>query len=272
MLNRNLKKALLFLMFSLLFSGLVLLVTDYLELNSPGASGYYFVVAAYFLGALLSAFLVEKLMSIENPLKTLNINLKFNLWSLSAFLVPFFIFPLTLVLGLLLPETSFAAARFNILDIIKGVFVGGTLIAVIASLAVCGFVGFLFKELAYLGFWRASYITGVCAALWLFPLIFVTNLYDRNYSFPGLSLYLLFVVAVFPVLTFIKTKTKNIFVPAVLTGILFGTASFPGGLIFGGSVFLLGFNGLAGIVAASILAALIYIYNRYLTEINNRIF
>jgi len=272
MLNRNLRKALLFVLFSLIFSGLALVATYFTDLSIPGTSGYYAVIAAYFLGPLLSAFIVEKIMSHENLLKTLDINFVFNFWSLSAVVIPLVFLPLTIGLSLLMPDTTFAGARFNLMEVIKGFLVGGTVVAIVAFFAVCGFAGLLFKELVYMGFWTSSYLTGIFAALWLAPLLIITNYYDANYSLGALSMIALFVMAVLPILTFVKCKTKNIFVPSILAGILFATASFSVGLIFGGELILLGVAGLSGIIAATIIAAVIYVYNRFLTEAYKRLY
>jgi len=267
MLNRNLRKSLLFVLFSLLLSGAALAVTHFTEVRA-----LYVIILAYFIGPAISAFLVEKIMSNENPLKTLDINFVFNLWSISAIVAPLALLPLAFGVGLLMPETSIAQARFDIMAVIKSVLVGGTVLAIIAFFAVVGFAGLLFKELVYLGFWRSSYITGIFAALWLAPLLYMMSLYDAAYTLKGLVMILPFVIAVFPVLTFFKCKTKNIFVPSIMTGIIFATAAFPFDLIFGGEVLLLGYNGVAGILAASIIAAIIFVYNRFLTEAYKRIY
>ncbi|MFH1074394.1 MAG: hypothetical protein V1752_04810 [Candidatus Firestonebacteria bacterium] len=272
MLNRNLRKTLLFIMFSLLFSGLALVVTHFSNLKAPGDSGFFIVIAAYFAGPLLSALLVEKIMFHEHLLKTLDLNFVFNLWSIAALAVPLVLVPLSLGLGLLMPDAVFAAARFNFLDIVKGILAGGTIISIITFFAVCGFAGLLFKELVYLGFWPSSYLTGVFAALWLFPLLYMTNYYDANYLLSGLLMILPFIIAVFPVFTFVKCKTKNIFVPSILAGILFATAPIAQKLIFGGELLLLGINGLAGIIAALLLTAVIFVYNRFLTEAYKRVY
>jgi membrane protease YdiL (CAAX protease family) len=84
-----------------------------------------------------------------------------------------------------------------------------------------GLRGLLFKELAPLGFWKCSMITGSLWALWHVPLLFEGGYGDREHPVASAVGTLAFAFLLAPILHVIRTRSASV----VACGILHGTMS-----------------------------------------------
>ena len=301
MFNRNLRKTFFFMFFSLLFSAGALGLLYLAGAKMPATvEDMLLLLAAYSFGPLLSVFLVEKVIYKEDLLPVLGLNFKFNVPLIFAFVIPLAIVFGAFGVGLLMPGTSYTPnlmgeiqrqfgevnqEAFLLLqkqiagsllhpvwqDVIMGIVAGATIVAAVAFLSVSSFAGFLFKELHYLKFWNAAYLTGILAAIWLTPLLYVIHLYS-GYPVTNLALICMSVIMAAPILIFLKIKAKNIFVPSIAAGVLYWSSPVAVKMIFGGNILHIGVAGLAGIIAIAVITLLVFLYNRFMTQSIERIY
>ena len=137
---------------------------------------------------------------------------------------------------------------------------GYTINALFAFGEELGWRGLLDGELAPLGFWPRTLVTGVLWGLWHAPLII------QGYNYPhapvlGVGMMVLFCVSLSPLHSWVRERSQTVFGPAVLHGTLNASAGLPALLFIGGSPFLTGVLGLAGMLAiAFVTGAVLYFW------------
>lgn len=138
-----------------------------------------------------------------------------------------------------------AAAVF----LVQGLVAGITINAVAAAGEELGWRGLLLSELAPLGFWPVSLLTGVVWGLWHAPIIV------QGYNFPefplvGVAVMTVATVALAPIYTYVAVRAETVLAPTILHG----TYNAVGGLsvlyLAGASNLVIAPVGLAGIGAA----------------------
>lgn len=109
-----------------------------------------------------------------------------------------------------------------------------------------GWRGFLERELAPLGFWRASLLTGVLWGFWHAPVILHGHNYPQH-PVPGVFLFVAFCVLASPLHSWVRRRGGSVWAAAVLHG----TLNAGGGLAYlvtrGGSDLEVGLAGIAGV-------------------------
>ena len=200
----NWKKVISFLIIlinltGLIFSGLFLYFDRLINVeNLP------IFTSALMFTPLTSALITERLFKSPRPIFPLQ--LKFNRYFLYAFLFPVILSFIILAVSLLIPENEFGFNALNLahrsnpfassyqifqmemmyqnypltigMVLFTGLFLGIFPSTFLAYGEERGWRGFLSKELAPLGFWKSSLISGFIWGLWHSPLIYF------GYNFP----------------------------------------------------------------------------------------
>jgi membrane protease YdiL (CAAX protease family) len=241
--------------------------------------GVLWLGVAYMFMPMTSALVVQKLL-YKAPLKEpLRINYRPNRWFLAAWLLPPFIALATLGVSLLIPGVTFSQAKadtlrgfltpeqLNIrihpfwLEVFQALFLGITVNTVAAFGEELGWRGFLQRELAPLGFWKASAAIGVVWGFWHAPLII------RGFNYPqhpwaGVFLMTVLTVLLSPVLGYITLKAKSVLAAAILHGTFNASALLATVGLEGGNDLLLGLSGLAGVAVLLIANLAIFFFDR----------
>jgi membrane protease YdiL (CAAX protease family) len=103
-----------------------------------------------------------------------------------------------------------------------GLGLGPTLNAVGALGEEIGWRGFLYKELAPLGFWRCSLVTGGLWALWHVPL-FLEGYGDREHSVASGLGMIAFAILLAPILHLVRSQSGSVVACAILHGTMSST-------------------------------------------------
>lgn len=142
------------------------------------------------------------------------------------------------------------------LTAVQALVAGATINAVVALGEELGWRGFLDVELAPLGFWRASFVTGLIWGVWHWPLI------AQGYNYPGHPVLgpLMMVglcVMLSPLLSFVRARSRSVFGPAVFHGTFNATAGLAIFLIGGGPyrTGMTGATGFAALIVANLVLA-----------------
>jgi membrane protease YdiL (CAAX protease family) len=196
-------------------------------------------------------------------------------WLVLAWLTPVGLTAAMVAVGVALPDTSFAteyaaflldlgftetAAADTVADLAAtglpvvvvltglGLALGATLFALAALGEELGWRGLLLTELAPLGFWRLSLLTGVVWGLWHTPLVWL-GLQFPEAPLAGILTLTAATVALSPVYTYLTVRAGSVLAPILLHG-SFVLGGFTGVFLAGGSDLVVSSFGLVGIVAA----------------------
>jgi membrane protease YdiL (CAAX protease family) len=211
----------------------------------------------------------------RQPLReTLGLRGRPNRWWLVAWLLPPLLMLATLAVSLLVPGTSYDAtmsglgarmgfssgdaatlrARAGFLGLsplagflAQGLLVGPTLTTIGGLGEELAWRGWLYHELAPLGFWRCSLITGALWGLWHVPLTL------QGYGYPqhpiaGTLVFLIYVLLFTPVLTYVRLRAGSVVAPAILHGTADATVLLTLALIGGGGDLTTGWGSLSCVV------------------------
>jgi membrane protease YdiL (CAAX protease family) len=150
-----------------------------------------------------------------------------------------------------LAELQQLRVHSSLLTILQILIGGATTNVVFAFGEEVGWRGWLHRTLAPLGFWRASLVTGLLWEAWHAPLIAVGHNYPTQ-RVPGVFLFIVFCVALGPILAWVRERADSVWAAAMLHGTLNAAAGVTL-LVLNGSELLVGVQGLAG--ALVVLAA-----------------
>jgi len=215
------------------------------------------------------------------PVGSLALIAKPNRWFLVAWLLPALLSISTLGVSLLLPgvdyspsmegvsryysvSPSVAPEQFTLLGLpplisvlLMGLVAGPTINALFAFGEEIGWRGFLYRELAQLGFWKLSYVTGVIWGIWHAPLI----LHGLNYPqhpVEGIGMMVVFTTLLSPLLSSIRMKTKSVVGAAITHGTVNAVAGISVAFAKGGSDLIVGLTGLSGFIVLSIVNLVLF--------------
>lgn len=148
------------------------------------------------------------------------------------------------------------------LGIPQAVIAGATLNAVFAFGEEVGWRGWLHRELAPLGFWPSSLLTGVLWGFWHTPLILQGHNYPTQRS-AGVFLFVVVCVLLSPLLAELRDRGQSVWVAAVFHGTFNATAGLAM-LVVSGPELLVGVQGLAGVMtlAVFVVALLAWRFSR----------
>lgn len=141
----------------------------------------------------------------------------------------------------------------------QGMVAGATINLIAAFGEELGWRGFLYNELAPLGFWRSSLIIGAIWGLWHMPIIIQGYNYPQH---PALGSFLMIVwcILLAPIFSFIREKTQSVIGASLVHGTLNGTAGIALVLVQGGNDLTTGLLGLPGLLVLLAVNTAILIY------------
>lgn len=149
-----------------------------------------------------------------------------------------------------------------ILFVIQGLIAGLTINALAALGEELGWRGLLLTELAPLGFWRLSVITGVVWGIWHAPIIL------QGHNFPNAPLAGVFVmtiamVAISPVYTYLTIRAQTVLAATFFHGTFNGLGALSLVYLTGAGNLLLSAVGVAGIGAAVLFTATCIVHDKH---------
>lgn len=135
-------------------------------------------------------------------------------------------------------------------SIVQAIVAGPTLNALAAFGEEFGWRGLLLEEMRGLGFWRASWLTGVAWGLWHLPLI-VHGFNYPGHPLAGPLMMTCLTVLLSPLLSYVRVRSRSVWGAAVFHG----TFNAAAGLVLfmrGGDSLLIGMTGVAGIATLAV--------------------
>jgi len=250
----------------------------------------------YMFGPAVAAVMVQKVICREPVLEPLGVRLKrLNGWWAVAWLAPPVLALAALGVSLLLPEIRFSAGMEGLLALyrdrlapeqaaqmqrqiaafpplalfalllVQGLIAGATINAAAAFGEELGWRGFLFRELAPLGFWPANALIGVLWGIWHAPLIW------HGYNYPqhpqlGVVMMTLFALAFSPLLGYVRLRSRSVIAAAVMHGTLNATVGLSFAYLLGGDDLTRGLLGYPGLLVLVLANAALLLYDRRLRQ------
>lgn len=251
-----------------------------------GSAGATVVLVGMMFVPTLAATITQRL-SGEPVLSALGVRLSPNRWWLVAWLAPAALALASLGISLALPGVSLSAGAEGLLEqlaetlppeqlqeaeaqltslgpwllpvaLLGGLLGGATINAVAALGEEAGWRGWLHAELAPLGFWRASLLTGVLWGLWHAPVILQGHNYP-DHPVIGVAMMAVVCAAISPPMALIRDRAGSSIAAALFHGVFNGTAGLPLMFVVGGSDLLIGVTGAAGVIVYGAVCAWIAI-------------
>ncbi len=138
----------------------------------------------------------------------------------------------------------------------QALFSGATIDAVIALGEEIGWRVTLLRELAPLGFWRASLLIGLARGLWMVPLV-LAGFPFPTHRLTGALLMTAFSIVASVVATFLRLKGGSVLPAALFAGGLNASSHLPSFFVLGGSERTTGLFGVTGIAVLALVALVI---------------
>lgn len=124
-----------------------------------------------------------------------------------------------------------------------------------------GWRGLLQKETQYLGFVKSALFIGIIWGLWHAPIILMGHNYNNN-SYAGVFMMIAFCMVLSFPLAYIRFKTKSIFGPSMLHGMINGSVNVLSLFVHDGNLLFNGPAGVAGIFVILFYTTLIFIFDK----------
>jgi membrane protease YdiL (CAAX protease family) len=129
-----------------------------------------------------------------------------------------------------------------------------------------GWRGLMFRETLKMGFLKASAFIGLVWGIWHFPAILMGHNYPHH-PYLGILMMCLFTMAVSPLFTYVRIKTKSILGPCMLHGMINATGAMYALYIANGNELYSFVAGWAGIIAGIALTICIFLFDKkFVTE------
>jgi uncharacterized protein len=244
----------------------------------------------YMFGPMAAAVFVQKRVRREKVIAPLGVSFEPNRWWLAAWLGPVAVTLAALGVGLLLPGVGFSPEMAGMFERLRdlmppdrlekmkdgmklfpvhpfwpvlaaGMLAGPTGNAVAGFGEELGWRGFLWRELAPLGFWKSSLLTGAIWGVWHAPLTLQGHTYPAH-PVQGVLMMTAWCMLLSPLFSFIRLKSRSVVAAAVMHGTVNAVAGLAFMAVKGGSDLLVGLSGLAGFTVLAMLVLLLFIYDR----------
>ncbi len=255
--------------------------------NTPAA---IVVASAYMMGPAIAAIIVQRVIHRQPLRAPLGLSIRLQRWWLVAWLSPSLLALAALGTALLLPGVTLDPSMADLfqrfggslppeqlaemrrqveslpihpfwLALAQGLVAGPTINAVVALGEELGWRGFLHKELAPLGFWRASLLNGVIWGVWHAPLILQGHNYPAH-PVPGAFLMVLVCVLLAPLFGYVRVRTGS----SVAAGVMHGSFNASSGLaimvLAGGTDLTVGLTGAAGLIVLGVANLALHLFDR----------
>jgi membrane protease YdiL (CAAX protease family) len=293
-MNKNLKKAMLFLGLTFLVNWLMAVLFFALggRWGSPASLAF---AATYMFIPMVMAIVVQKFIYKEPLKQPLGISFKLNRWFLVAWLLPPVIALASLGVSLLLPGTEYSPSMEGLLErfesvltaeqlqqmekqtealppvhpiwigLVLGLVAGVTINAIAGFGEELGWRGLLQREFGYMGFWRSSAIIGTIWGIWHAPLILQGHNYPQH-PLTGVLMMTLFAMLLAPIFSYVRLKANSVIAAAIIHGSLNATYGLSLMVIKGGNDLTVGVTGLAGFIVLAFVNIGLLLYDRLLTK------
>ena len=276
------RKPLIFLLITYALSWTTAFV--YFALGGSLFSPSFIVIAILFMFTpMLSAIIVQKVIYREKVLSPLGVSFRINKWFFVGWLLPPFIVLAATGVSLLMPGVEFSSdpTVSNVVQfvsknatgdrmaelkrqiskmpihpfwfaLISGLIAGVTINAVAGFGEELGWRGLLQKELAWLGFWKSSWLIGLVWGVWHLPFII------HGYNYPGhpvagVFMMILWTFLFAPLIAYVRLKARSVIAAAIMHGTLNAVAGIPFVVTCGGDSLTLGILGVPGILVLVLL-------------------
>jgi membrane protease YdiL (CAAX protease family) len=144
----------------------------------------------------------------------------------------------------------------------QGLIAGATINALAAFGEEVGWRGFLLRETAALGFWRAALVIGLIWGIWHAPLILQGHNYPQH-PVAGVFLMTAFCLLLSPLLCYLRLAGRSVLAAALAHGSLNGTAGLALMVVAGGNDLTVGVTGAAGLVVLAAANLLLWAHDRF---------
>jgi membrane protease YdiL (CAAX protease family) len=286
-MNGNIKKAVLFIALTFLFSWLLAAVF-YAFQGRLGTPVALVVLTVYMFIPMTMAIVVQKVIYKEPLREPLGISFRPNRWFLVAWLLPPLMAFAALGVSLLLPGVEYSPemermfemfessltpeqmelmrsqmAAFPIhpiwLSLVQGLIAGVTINAVAGFGEELGWRGLLQREFGFLGFWRSSALIGLIWGIWHAPIIIQGHNYPEHPQ-AGVLMMTVFALLLSPIFSYVRLRAKSVIAAAIIHGSLNGTVGLAIMVIKGGNDLTVGVTGVAGFIVLAVVNVGIFIY------------
>lgn len=207
-----------------------------------GTPGSFAVANLLMLCPGAVALALQRLAYRERMTEPLGLRFRPNGWFLVAWLLPPLVMLAALGFSLLLPGARYSPAMGGLhaemasfrarvagaglppigAMLLLGLAMGPTANAIGGLGEELGWRGFLYEDLATLGFWRASAVTGGLWALWHVPLLF-EGYADRDAPLASAAGTLAFALAAAPLFHVVRSRSRSVVACGVMHGTLGST-------------------------------------------------
>lgn len=147
------------------------------------------------------------------------------------------------------------------LALVQGMIAGPTVNTVAALGEELGWRGYLQRELAHLGFWRASAVIGLVWGLWHAPLI----LHGHNYPahpVAGVALMVVFSALLAPIFAYARVRGGSVLAAAIMHGTVNAVGGLAVMMLAGGTDLTVGLTGAAGLAVLALANVALFAYDR----------
>ena len=231
------------------------------------------------------AVIITQLLSKEPVLKGLDISFKINRWWFIGWLLMPVIAVMVLGVTLLMPgavwspdneiiQTALESLPAGIgvwgmlaITLFSGLYAGITINGIFALGEEIAWRGYLLKLFKGKKFMTTALLTGTIWGLWHAPIILNGHNYPQH-PVIGVLMMVVFCVLLTPMLMYFRQKSGSVIVPAIMHGTFNGVVGITLILVTPANDLLYGASGLAGFITLSVIDAVIYIYDRFISKEN----
>ena len=231
------------------------------------------------------AVIITQLLSKEPVLKGLDISFKINRWWFIGWLLMPVIAVMVLGVTLLMPgavwspdneiiQTALESLPAGIgvwgmlaITLFSGLYAGITINGIFAFGEEIAWRGYLLKLFKGKKFMTTALLTGTIWGLWHAPIILNGHNYPQH-PVIGVLMMVVFCVLLTPMLMYFRQKSGSVIVPAIMHGTFNGVVGITLILVTPANDLLYGASGLAGFITLSVIDAVIYIYDRFISKEN----
>ena len=279
----------LVLAFGIAWTGALVLTLTGIELGS--LAGLVLLTVVFMWAPAIAAIIVQ-LRHSESIRKGCGLRLGRPRWVGLAWLTPVVLVGATIGIGSLLPGVTFttdygayllelgltqeqadeAVAQLDglpvppaVLFVGQGLIAGLTINALAALGEELGWRGLLLTELAPLGFWKVSILTGALWGIWHAPIIL------QGHNFPdaplaGILMMTVATIAMAPIYTYLTVRARSVLAATFLHGSFNGLGALSLVYLIGAGNLLISPVGVAGIGAALLVTAICVLHDRTIAD------
>lgn len=252
------------------------------------------MAATYMFIPTIAVLIIEKFIYQNKIIENLLISFKFNKWFLVAWLIMPIIAFMSIGIALLFSNITLSLDMEGMfekyassmtqeqieemhlsidnlpihplwLTLFAGLFAGITINAVFGFGEELGWRGFLLRQFNQQSFIKTALISGFVWGIWHSPIILMGHNYP-NYPFLGVLMMTIWCILLSPLFLYLTLKAKSVIAAAIMHGTLNATAGIAIMVLSGGNELTIGMTGLTGFIALSIVTAMFFVYDKYISQ------